>query len=292
MTTKPAQIPLVSIGILTHKRPKAVERALESARDQDWPNLEIVLVDSASNDGTRELVQARFPEVKYIQLPRNLGCAAGRNHLFANCRGDLILCVDDDGYLGAGAVRTVVEAFATDDRIAVVAMRQCFTDEQGGRIEGENLSPYRDVGCFSGGVCALRREALESVGYYPDDFFLFGEESYLSLKLLDAGYRIVSEPRAIMWHPRIGSSSDNRHDYYRFRNPLLLATRLYPRPHVPKYLIGRLGSYFYLSIKRRSFGSFLRAAASALIALPTDLRNPDRVCAAALRRHRDLSAAR
>jgi hypothetical protein len=271
-------------------RVAALERAIASAYTQTYKDLEVVVVDNASEDATRQMVTERFKCARYIRLPRNLGCPEGRNHVFANASGEFIVCVDDDGYLEHDAVEKVVRAFETDERIGVVAMRQRFTDEGSSRAQSD--VPLADVGVFSGGVSALRKAMLDEIGGYPSDFFLFGEESFLALKALDRGFRIVSEPLAIMWHPRIGSSASNRLDFFRFRNPLLTAVRLFPTAWVPIYLMGRMARYFVVALKRRSLLQYLRAAAAVLGSLPWELASREPVRAESVRRHFRLIAPR
>ena len=255
---KPAK---VSAGILTFNRKDAVLKAIQSVYDQGWPNLEVVVVDSASTDGTAEAIRAQYPAVKLVCLPRNLGCPGGRNHIYANCTGDYIVNVDDDGYLGPDALRKVVAAFETDPQIGVVSMRLIYIDDpQAGRVMSEQA---QEVGSFWGGVSAFRRSMLAQTGLYPEDFFLFAEEGYLALRVMEAGYKIVSCPDAIMWHPSGGNSSvGTRWDYYRWRNPLLVVLRCFPAWLMLRYLLLRTASYLLLSIRRGSFGRYLAAMAA------------------------------
>lgn len=259
----------VSAGILTYNRKDAVLRAIESVYQQGVDDVEVVVADSASTDGSAEAIRKCYPKVKVIRLPRNLGCPGGRNHVLANCTGDYIVNLDDDGFLGEGALKRVVEAFDSDPTIGIIAMQQRFIDEpESARTSGDQGA---EVGLFRGGVSAFRRAMLDKTGDYPDDFFLFAEEGYLALKAIDAGYRIVSRPDIIMWHPRIGASSGTRWDYYRYRNPLLVVMRLFPGWLMVKYLFLRTASYALLSIRRGSVLQYLRAIGHVLWHLPRTL---------------------
>jgi len=260
----------LSVGIVTYNRSKVALRAIQSVYDQDVDDIEVIVVDNNSKDGTVDAIRQQFPEVKLICLARNVGCPAGRNHTFANCTGDYIINLDDDGYLGKGAAKKVIEVFETDPSIGVIAMKQCFINEpESSRSVGET---GQEVVRFFGGVSAFRMEMLEKTGYYPDDFFIYNEEAVLGLRVIDAGWRIVSRNDIIMWHPRFGGGTRSKSlDYYRFRNSLLVVTRLFPGWLMVKYLILRLGSYFLTSIKNRTFHKYLLAVWYVLSRLPATL---------------------
>ena len=261
----------VSVGILTYNRREALLTAIQSVYDQQVPETEVVVVDSNSTDGTGDAVKETFPEVKYIRLPRNLGCPSGRNHIYANCEGEYIINLDDDGHLGEGAIEKVIKVFDGDPSIGIIAMSQRFTDEpDSGRIFGEE---GQEAVLFYGGVSAFRREMLDEVGYYPEDLFLYHEEAFMALRAMDAGYGIISAPDIIMWHRRLGGSDTEvgRWDYYYFRNVLLVVTRLYPGWLMVKYLFLRLVSHAIYALRRKTFHKYLLAVIYVLFTLPATL---------------------
>jgi GT2 family glycosyltransferase len=263
----------ITVGILTFNRREAVLKAIESAYEQvgiDEYGMEVVVVDAASTDGTAEAIRSQFPEIKLIRLPKNLGCPAGRNHLYANCTGDIIVNVDDDGYLENDTVAKIIETFEMDEKIAVVAFKQCYI---GTNYEGVAYSDeIKDINSFRGGISAFRRDALEKVGYYPYDFFLYAEEFYLGLKFIDAGYRIVSRPDAIMWHPKVGTSGGQRRwDFERFKNRMHVVTRLFPRKYFIIYFPKAILSSFKWSMINRTPLQFLRAVFLVFFTLPKTL---------------------
>jgi hypothetical protein len=133
---------------------------------------------------------------------------------------------------------------------------------------------------------AFRRAMLEEIGFYPEDFFFFKEEEYLSLKALDRGWRMVYHPGVIIRHPQILPwADDTSRDYYLFRNPLFVVIELFPGIYLWKYLFFRLASYFLVSFQRNSFPAYCRAVG----ALPKKLASilPQRlpVSPEALRRY-------
>jgi len=234
--------------------------------------MEVVIVDRNSQAGTAGVVREQFPEVKLICLPRNLGCSGGRNHIYANATGNYIVNLDDDGWLGEHTLERVVEIFESDPSIGIVCMRQYFSEEEN-PVEKEHKVRVAEVGILRGGVSAFRRKMLDKIGFYPEDFFFFKEEEFLSIRAIMAGYKIVSRRDIIMWHPycSFSYSTDVSRDYYLFRNPLLVVTRLFPGRLMIEYLFLRMGSQLLVSLRRGTFHKLLAAMANVLWNLPHTL---------------------
>jgi GT2 family glycosyltransferase len=257
---------------------------------QDYEgDIELVIVDAASTDGTAEAIGTRFPDAKYIRLPRNLGAPGGRNHMYANCTGDYIIHVEDDGFLEPDVFRLTVERFETDPSVGIISMRQVFTDADGDHVVGRG---QEEIGSFRGNSCALRRAMLDETGYYPEDFFYCAEENDLAIRALDAGYRIISDPRLVVHHPVAGGSFAKKWDYYRFRNPMLIVLRLFPGWLMIKYLLLRAGSYFPVSLRRGTFHMYLAALGCVLWRLPGSLLRRRPCKAEAVRKHLQLRGSR
>lgn len=275
--------PTFSVGIVTFNRKELLGRALRSVLSQADGSVEIVVVDNHSTDGTAEYVEEQFPSVRLIRLPRNVGCPDGRNHVFMNCSAEYILNLDDDGWLAPGVFPLLADIFASDERIGIVALRQAYPDEGSGRAMSSSI---QDVTLFQGGVSAFRRRMIDATGGYPADFFLFAEETYLSLQALQAGFRIVSAPHIVMWHPRVGGShSSTAVDYHLYRNNLLVLTRLYPLSLLMFYLPLKIGSLLLASIRRGSVVQYVQALANVLWSLPGTLISRTPVSRSVVVRH-------
>lgn len=91
--------PLVTIGITCFNAADTIGRALAGALAQDWPNIEVVVVDDCSRDGSAALVAeaiAPEPRARLVRHERNTGAAGARNTILAAARGDFIAFFDDD----------------------------------------------------------------------------------------------------------------------------------------------------------------------------------------------------
>jgi glycosyltransferase involved in cell wall biosynthesis len=117
-------LPLVSIGIPTYNREKLLGRSIESALNQDYPNIEVVISDNASTDATQSVCAAyclQDPRVTYERLPRNLGATANFSAVLARARGDFFVWLGDDDWMDEGYVRRCVQELMDDPTLALVA---------------------------------------------------------------------------------------------------------------------------------------------------------------------------
>jgi glycosyltransferase involved in cell wall biosynthesis len=99
--------PLITVGLTAYNAIDSIERAFESALSQKWPNLEIVIIDDCSNDGTREILDRivrnhneiesdRTVNIKFFSNLVNQGVAVSRNRIIDEATGDFVVFFDDD----------------------------------------------------------------------------------------------------------------------------------------------------------------------------------------------------
>lgn len=200
----PHSLPLITIFVLNWNRRDELREALRSLEQQTYPNLEIVVADSASTDGAPEMVESEFPQVRLVRLGGNFGCPEGRNRGMAHVRTELVFCMDNDAQLHAEAVANAYQIIASHERLAVV----------GGVIKLYGDVSEVDLHCpisdekpryaetFSGGISLLRKSAFDEVGGYPSYTMYGGEEGRLSLRLWDHGWRLANAPSVVLWHRR------------------------------------------------------------------------------------------
>lgn len=87
-------------------------QAVASALAQDWEKKEVIFVDNGSTDGSGEYTFEQYPEIRYIKLPENIGCPAGRNVGAENASGELLFFLENDGVWASEDVVTgIVEKF-------------------------------------------------------------------------------------------------------------------------------------------------------------------------------------
>ncbi|MBI3815828.1 MAG: glycosyltransferase family 2 protein, partial [Nitrospinae bacterium] len=115
---------LVTYIILTRNRKEEVAEALRSVRNQDYTSKEIIVIDNASSDGTDEMIEREFPDVRYYRLDRNVGACAGRNIGIKEAKGDIFIFLDDDAIFEKGnETTTAVNKFNSIPDIDAVAFK-------------------------------------------------------------------------------------------------------------------------------------------------------------------------
>jgi len=275
MVRSNSQNPLVSVAIITWNRQEHVIKSIESALKQSYRPIEIVVVDSASSDGTSEAIEQIFPEVRLVRLHRNLGCPEGRNIAMANCTGEIIFSIDDDAVFDSSTLKLCVDCFTQREGLGIINC-QVLVPNENNPLTNNNKEYYTYK--FNGGACAIKKEALNKAGYFPSDFYRQGEEGDLALKILDSGFSILHYPPAIVYHARVPiNRNDKLFMFYGCRNELYTVIRRYPLLLVPAIVSWKAISWNWLGARTFALHSTLRACVATAIKFPKLLLQRDPV---------------
>jgi GT2 family glycosyltransferase len=203
----------ISVVLATYNRKNLLDKTISEYLSQDYDNKEIIVVDNASSDGTREMVMAKYPsdkypEFKYIYLPENIDIRAV-NIGIAISTGDIIWRTDDDAYLrDKDSLKKVAEIMKLNPEIGVICVALMNIDASINKDEFVKWYPtsidYDNVPengykahVFSGAGAALRKEVLNRIGY----FWEFGyEELELCTRTVVAGYQVRYFPNLVILH--------------------------------------------------------------------------------------------
>jgi glycosyltransferase involved in cell wall biosynthesis len=230
--TKP--LPMVSIVITTHNRSVELRRALESCVAQTYPNLEVIVFDDGSSDGTTAMIAAEFPGVRVIRDSQRRGYIVRRNQGFVEAQGKYAVSIDDDAFFShPQTIEPAVELLETSERIAAVAMSYTENTQMGRdqTMDATDLRSY--VGCAH----AIRRDAALRAGGYRELLIHQGEERDLCIRLIDAGYRIAYCPTPPIIHRPSPIRDRGRMERFGLRNTLLFDVLNVPMPYVVFRLI-------------------------------------------------------
>jgi GT2 family glycosyltransferase len=256
--------PLVSVVLLTYNRRPLLARCLERLSRQTHPALEIIVVDNASPDDTSEFVRATFPSVRLITNAENLYFTGGMNRGIKAARGEFILLLTDDVLLEPDYVARLLPVLADDPRVGLAT--GIIYDEDtgdvvcaGGEIRfgidrarvtvyrplppaAPDGSPRRVVGYAPPTLALTRRQVLEAVEAFDDDFKFTGEDFDLALKLRLRGYQIVVDIDAAGHYMRPLSNRDRESAILEFhiqKNVFLLYFKHAPLATLVGFLVYR-----------------------------------------------------
>ena len=201
--------PLVSIVLPTYNRAHLLGHAIRSVLAQSHRNLELIVVDDNSKDGTPDVVRG-FDDarLRYVRNEPNLKLPAALNRGFALARGSFLTWTSDDNLYSAGAIEKMVDVLATNEADFVYA--DYFDFARHDESTGEPLSPRRitlpDVLQLdqrnSVGACFMyTRRVYETVGAYDTELFLVEDYDYF-IRIQKAGFRLRHLPEALYYFSR------------------------------------------------------------------------------------------
>jgi GT2 family glycosyltransferase/glycosyltransferase involved in cell wall biosynthesis len=230
----PARRTGVSVVVVSYNTRELLKRCLASVAEQEL-DVQTIVVDNCSTDGSPAMVQEQFPGVELVRLTENVGFGAANNVAFARCQGEHILLLNSDAFLHRGALRALLDASRRHLTAAVVGPRLLNPDGTLQRsawpcpdpvrllIEATGLhrilrrTPfYEDLGIwdhrseravdFLSGACLLLRQGpLEEAGGFDERFYVYGEETDLQRRLHTRGWSVFLAPTASVTH--IGGAS-------------------------------------------------------------------------------------
>jgi cellulose synthase/poly-beta-1,6-N-acetylglucosamine synthase-like glycosyltransferase/peptidoglycan/xylan/chitin deacetylase (PgdA/CDA1 family) len=201
--------PPVSVIVPAYNEEVGIAAAVRSLAGNDYPTLEIIVVDDGSTDGTAAVVEAiDDPRVRLI-VQANGGKPAALNTGIAAARHDVIVMVDGDTVFEPDSIRNLVVPLA-DPAVGAVAGNAKVGNRRGilGRWQhieytmGFNLDRrmYEALGCMPivpGAIGAFRRQAVAQVGGVSHD--TLAEDTDLTMAIHRAGWKVAYEARARAW---------------------------------------------------------------------------------------------
>jgi GT2 family glycosyltransferase len=239
----------VSVIILTWNGRAYLTECLDSLAAQNCRDFETILVDNGSSDGSAEYVRGAYPWVRLLELPENVGFAAGNNRGLALAQGTYIVTLNNDTKAAPEFLAELVLVAESDARIGMVAakMRNYYRPEEidavglkiGTNGLGYNIGigetdsgQYDDAAIFGpcGGAALYRREMLDETGFFDSDFFAYYEDFDLAWRGRLAGWKALAAPRALVYHVHsaTGGKMSRFKTYYTHRNKWYVIIKNWP----------------------------------------------------------------
>ncbi len=282
-------LPKVCIVILNWNAWEATRDCLRSLEEIDYSNVEIIVVDNASSDGSVEQFKLRFPHIPIIKNSTNLGFAGGNNVGIRKAlreRAEYVLLLNNDTTVSRSFLRAMVDAAEEDLTVGITNPKIYYVEPrdriwyaggsfslwrgfakhfgQGQRDRPKSASP-REVTFATGCALLIKSAVIRRVGVLDERFFLVSEDTDLSIRVRNAGYRVLYVPEARIWHNESytvrKTSGKQLRDYYNVRNSLVLMHKHARAYHWPSFLACLATLLLYRTAGYAMTGNYNRIAA-------------------------------
>jgi GT2 family glycosyltransferase len=286
--------PRVTVVIPNWNGERFLRLCLGSLRDQSFRGFETIVVDNGSTDGSRAFVKEHFPEVNVVPLGENRGIATAFNAGIEASETEYVVLLNNDTEQDPGWLEALVRAAEEHPEAGFFASKLVDFHDRGvldGAGDAMRLSglPYRlghgerdsgrfDLPGYVFGACAAaalyRRDMLDEVGIFDEDFVSYCEDGDLSFRAQLAGYRCFYVPGAVVYHMGSASTGGKRSPAATrlgSRNSFSLLVKNLPLSTVPLvlpfFVAGQLGRLITAAITG-SLRAHLEGLAGALRHLP------------------------
>jgi GT2 family glycosyltransferase len=233
-------VSVLLVSFNTHDLLRGCLQHLDS--ELDGLDVEVIVVDNNSRDGSADMAAREFPDVRLIRSPENLGFAGANNLALRNARGKFMVLLNSDAFVCDSGIRRALGYMQSDPGIGAGGGRLVGADGSWQPSIRRFPSPLNDFLIFTGlasrfpnsrflgradrrwaddrlpvdtdwvpgAFTIIRKDALDKVGLFDESFFLYFEEVDLCRRLRQVGYRVRYFPDVLVVH--LGGESAKEHE--------------------------------------------------------------------------------
>lgn len=218
---------LASVIIVNFNGRKYLKKCLESLKRQTYSEMEVILVDNASSDGSLRYVKENFPWVKVVENQRNVGFAEGCNIGAKHANGEYLVFLNYDTEVDSKWLEALIEAAESSPKVAICGSKildmqyRNIIQEVGGLCDVYGFSLSRgwgepDIGQYqgviqtfyvSGASLLIKKKIADKIGLFDSKYFFNQEDVDLCWRAHLAGYTVVVNPLSVVYHKGGGAAS-------------------------------------------------------------------------------------
>ncbi len=227
---KRSDLPSVVLIIVNYNGIELLKKHLPSITKTKYPSLQIVMIDNGSEDESVDFVQKKYSSIKVVQNDKNLGFGRANNIVFEKFPdADYYALLNNDMDVDPDWIRELTYVANKDSKIGAVAAKilhakpsggKFFINSAGGSVDRYFMGVDRhdgqvDTGQFDvieevdyapGGAVLYRGDAIRKVGGFDERMFFYYEDVDLSMRIRDAGWKVMYNGRAVVFHDHMGTS--------------------------------------------------------------------------------------
>lgn len=227
-----------SIIIVSYNNQDDILPCLDALYRNTSMHFEVIVFDNASSDQTTTLIAENFPQVCLLTSEQNIGFAGGNNAAAKHASSDVLVFLNPDTIVQENWLAPLVHTL-DGERIGAVTAQILFAEPPNrinacgnnvylsgmtycrflGKPAVEDTEPFA-VGAVSGAAFAMKRPLFKQIGGFENAFFMYYEDTDLSLRLNYMGLRCIVVPTSIIWHNYHANFHANK-VYYLERNRYL-----------------------------------------------------------------------
>jgi glycosyltransferase involved in cell wall biosynthesis len=163
-------------------------------------DVEFIICDDGSNDGTYEFLIENYPSIQLLRNEKSKGLIFSRNLLISKSKSEYIISIDDDlHFLSESPLELIAEFFEQNSKCAVISFA-VFWGINAPSIDGHTSDSGYRTKSYLGGANAMRRKSWNSIPEYPNWFKFYGEEDFASFHFFKKGWEIYYLPQIIAHH--------------------------------------------------------------------------------------------
>jgi hypothetical protein len=229
------EIKTFSIIIPNWNGERFLRTCFDSVKKQTFQDFEIILVDNGSTDSSVDFTRINYPKVNIVSLKKNLGFAAAVNAGMKVAEGKLIALLNNDTEVDKEWLSEILKASSENDKVSFFASKilefnnrdiidSCgdglfWSGRSYGISKGKKYSSVFSTGKFvfgaTAGAAVYKKELIEKVGLFDEDFFMYLEDVDYDMRAQLLGLKCLYVPNAIVYH--IGSATSGKNSGFIFK---------------------------------------------------------------------------
>ena len=265
-------MPLVYIILINYNGYKDTIECIKSLREIHYKNYKIIIVDNASTNNSISYLNQSLEDCIIIESKDNLGFAGGNNlgiEYALNNEADYIMLLNNDTVVEAHFLENMLNKFTEGNKVGIVGCKIMYFPKNniiwygGGYIDwfkfiGEHYGmreidkgqcdEEKEIDFMTGCCMLIKKEVFQKTGFLSKDYFMYFEDVDFCVKVRDAGYKILYNPKAIIYH-KVGLSSGGEESPFAIkwgtRNRLIFMRKYMSK--VPKFNYMLSNIFFYIT---------------------------------------------
>jgi GT2 family glycosyltransferase len=222
-----SQMPTVAVVILNYNGRAYLEQFLPSVLASSYGNMSVIIADNASSDDSIAFLQDHYPSLRIVSLSQNHGFAEGYNQALKQIQSDYYILLNSDIEIKNDWISPLIDVLEKDKTVAAVQPKilsykdktkfehagaaggwidtfaypfcrgRIFNDTETDEGQYDNQA---EIFWASGAALCIRGELFHQIGGFDGDYFAHMEEIDLCWRLKRAGYKIMVEPKSVVYH--------------------------------------------------------------------------------------------